>query len=98
MNASIHDPISKILQFDNDGDKGVVSADPLLIEIAERNVKRLNVRPLYYEMDKAEPAEINSDSIFTSLKYAYKANIISVIVKLKNFRYRILDTRIDSFC
>ncbi|MEX5484022.1 RNA dependent RNA polymerase [Bacillus velezensis] len=73
--TSIQDPISKILQFDNDGDKGVVSADPLLIEIAERNVKRLNVRPLYYEMDKAEPAEINSDSIFTSLKYAYKANI-----------------------
>jgi len=44
--ASSHDLISKILQYDVDGDSSLVIADPLLISIAERNMK--DVLPLYY--------------------------------------------------
>ena len=43
--TSTHDLISKILQFDVDGDKSLVVADPLFVEIAERNMT--NIVPLY---------------------------------------------------
>jgi len=66
--TSIHDPISKILQFDVDGDIALVIADPTIIEAAERK----NVRPLYYKMTKAEAEEINNESIFASLKKAFE--------------------------
>ena len=71
--TSIHDPISKMLQFDNDGDKALVIQDETLVKVAERNMK--DIVPLYYEMAKAGAEEINSDNIYRSLILAYKANI-----------------------
>jgi len=69
--TSIHDPISKILQFDVDGDIALVIADPTIIEAAERK----NVRPLYYKMAKASAEQINEESIYNSLKEAFEYGI-----------------------
>jgi len=66
--TSIHDPISKILQFDVDGDIALVIAEPVIIQAAERK----KVRPLYYEMMKADAEIINEDSIYNSLKTAFE--------------------------
>lgn len=71
--TSIHDPISKILQFDNDGDKSLVVSDKTFVEVAQRNM--IDVVPLYYEMAKAPAEQINSEDIYKSLVSAYKANI-----------------------
>ena len=70
---SIHDPISRILQCDFDGDKSLVIQDELFISIAERNME--GVVPLYYEMATAPAQIIESEIIFESLLAAFKANI-----------------------
>jgi ribosomal protein L37E len=71
--TSVLDSISKILQFDNDGDKSLVVADETFVKISERNMK--GIVPLYYEMAKAGAEEINYKNIYKSLTLAYKANI-----------------------
>ncbi|MGE7840744.1 hypothetical protein ACQKNX_08125 [Lysinibacillus sp. NPDC093712] len=71
--TSIHDPISKILQFDNDGDKALVIQDDFFVDIAERNMDE--IVPLYYEMESANPQDINNENIYDSLILAFKANI-----------------------
>jgi arsenate reductase-like glutaredoxin family protein len=75
--TSIHDPISKILMFDVDGDKGLVCADPLLIEIAERNMQ--DIVPLYYDMKVAGKSTITNRDIYNGLKAAYTGGNIGVI-------------------
>lgn len=71
--TSIHDPISKLLQFDNDGDKALIIADELIVNIAKRNME--NIVPLYYEMSVAQKQEINSRNIYEALTLAYGINI-----------------------
>lgn len=71
--TSIHDPISKMLQFDNDGDKALVIQDETIVNVAERNMN--GIVPLYYKMAKAPAEIINSVDIYKSLVAAYKANI-----------------------
>ena len=71
--TSIKDPISKMLQFDNDGDKALVIQDAVLVKVAERNMQ--GIVPLYYEMAKAEAEIINTENLHRSLIMAYKANI-----------------------
>ncbi|GAA4880511.1 DNA-directed RNA polymerase YonO [Paenibacillus vulneris] len=75
--TSCHDPISKILQFDVDGDKALVCADNLLIRVADRNMN--DIVPLYYEMAKAEAEVIDNQSIFNGLRAAYTGGNIGVI-------------------
>ena len=75
--TSCHDLISKILQFDCDGDTSLVSADPLLISIAERNMQ--GVVPLYYEMAKAGAVKISADAIYTGMRSAWKYGNIGTI-------------------
>ncbi len=75
--TSCKDVISKILMFDNDGDKSLVCADELLIDIAEKHVK--NVVPLFYNMKKAEAELITNESIYSSLINAYKGGNIGII-------------------
>lgn len=82
---STHDPISRIVMCDFDGDKSLVVQDDLFISIAERNMK--DIVPLYYEMAMALPQDINSTNIYNSLLLAFKANIGEVsnnITKLFN--------------
>jgi len=67
--TSTHDLISKILQFDVDGDKSLVVADRDFVRIAERNMN--GVVPLYYNMRKAEPTELNNKTIYEGLNKAF---------------------------
>ena len=74
--TSCHDLISKILQFDNDGDQSLVVADETIISVAERNMK--GIVPLYYKMEKAGVVEISNTMIFNGLKEAYTGGIIGI--------------------
>lgn len=50
--TSSSDMISKVLQFVLNGDKALVVSDKVIIDVAERNIKKFNIVPLYYEMKK----------------------------------------------
>ncbi len=67
--TSSHDLISKLLMFDVDGDKSLVVADPDFVRIAERNMK--DIVPLYYNMKKAKPTELNTRTIYEGLNAAF---------------------------
>lgn len=74
--TSCKDLISRILQFDVDGDKLLVVSDKKLIEVAERNMK--DVVPLYYDMKKAESAPINNAAIYNGLNAAFSGGNIGI--------------------
>ncbi len=75
--ASCHDLISKILQYDCDGDKSLIVSEPLLIDIAKRHMT--DIVPLYYEMKKAEPTQLNGINIYSGLEAAFTGGNIGVI-------------------
>lgn len=74
--TSTHDLISKILQFDVDGDKSLVVADRDFVRIAERNMN--GIVPLYYNMRKAEPTELNNKTIYAGLNKAFTSGNIGL--------------------
>ena len=74
--TSTHDLISKILMFDCDGDKSLVVADSLFVSIAERNMN--GIVPLYYNMRKAQPTELNPENIYAGLNAAFVGGNIGV--------------------
>ena len=74
--TSTHDLISKILMFDCDGDKSLVVADPLFVSVAERNMN--GIVPLYYNMRKAQPTELNPENIYAGLNAAFVGGNIGV--------------------
>ena len=74
--TSCFDAISKILQFDVDGDKSLVVADKTLISVAERNIKKYDVVPLYYNMKKALPVILTNESIYAGLSAAFTGSNI----------------------
>ena len=63
--------------FDNDGDKLLVCVERTLMEAAERNMQ--GVVPLYYEMRKAAPQEINLIGIYDGMTAAYSGGNIGPI-------------------
>lgn len=74
--TSTHDLISKILQFDVDGDKSLVVADRDFVRIAERNMN--GIVPLYYNMRKADPSELNNKTIYAGLNAAFTHGNIGI--------------------
>lgn len=74
--ASTHDLISKILMYDVDGDKSLVVADTNFVRIAERNMN--GIVPLYYNMRKAEPTELNNKTIYAGLNQAFTGGNIGI--------------------
>lgn len=74
--TSCKDLISKILQFDVDGDKSLVVADETIIDVAERNIKKFNIVPLYYNMRKAQPSILNNQNIYNGLSEAFTGSNI----------------------
>lgn len=72
--TSCHDLISKILQFDVDGDRSLVIGDKKIVEIAKRSMR--GVVPLYYNMRKAEPTELNHVTIYNGLIAAFTGSNI----------------------
>jgi len=75
--TSCHDLISKLLQFDVDGDKALVVGDKKFVEIAERNMK--DTVPLYYEMAKADPQILDSKILYEGMILAYTEGNIGII-------------------
>lgn len=74
--TSSHDPISKILQFDVDGDRALVVADQAFVKMAKRNMENDDIVPLYYEMKKANPVLLNSSALYEGLNAAYRGGNI----------------------
>lgn len=74
--TSCRDLVSRILQFDVDGDKSLVVADPDFIAVAQRNMD--GVVPLYYNMRKADPTELNRQSIYDGLSAAFVGGNIGI--------------------
>lgn len=77
--TSTHSLISKILMFDVDGDRSLVLSDVKIINVAKRNLKKYNIVPLYYNMRKAEPTIIESESIYNGLCAAFTGSNIGQI-------------------
>ena len=71
--TSVHDPISKILNFDNDGDELTVMSDKVFIECAKRHTKDLNV--ITYDLKVGKPVVSDPNNVFVSLNKAFDANI-----------------------
>ena len=75
--TSCHDLISRILQFDNDGDTLLVIRDKLLTKVAKRNMK--GIVPLAYNLRKAKGGILNPDELYQGMIYAYTGGNIGVI-------------------
>jgi Zn finger protein HypA/HybF involved in hydrogenase expression len=67
--TSSYDLVSKLLQFDVDGDKSLVCADNTILEAAKRNTK--GIVPIYYEMGTAKPVVVNSQKLHEGLTFAF---------------------------
>jgi hypothetical protein len=84
--TSTHDVISKVLQFDVDGDKTLILQDNNIINVAKRN--QVGVVPLYYNMRKAAKEKVTSESRYRGLSTAFTGGNIGVvsnnISKIKN--------------
>lgn len=76
--TSCKDLISKVLMFDVDGDKSLVVSDESIISVAERNIKKYDIVPLYYNMRKAEPYQLNSQTIYNGLNVAFTGSNIGM--------------------
>ena len=77
--ASLYDLISRILQYDSDGDKLLLTDYPNFINIAKRNNQNDDIVPLYYEMQTSNPDILNSNSIYKGLESAYTGGNIGMI-------------------
>lgn len=61
-----------------DGDKLLVVADKTLIEVAERNIEKYDIVPLYYNMQKAPSVYVNNEAIYNGLNAAFTGGNIGV--------------------
>ena len=75
--TSCHDTISKILQFDVDGDKTLVIKDRVLTKIAKRNMQ--DIVPLYYEMKKVKGGLLSNKALYDGMTKAYTTGNIGPI-------------------
>ena len=75
--TSCQDLISKVLQFDVDGDRSLCVADSTIIECAKRHME--GVVPLYYNMQKAPPHTLGNKEIHKGVEAAFKAPSIGAI-------------------
>ena len=77
--TSCHDMISRILQFDVDGDMLNVVVNEIIVGVAERNLKEFDVIPLFYDANKAPPEMISKAAQFHGLKRAHEYSNIGEI-------------------
>lgn len=75
--TSCHDLISRILQFDVDGDKALVIQDRTLTAVAKRNMK--GIVPLAYNLRKAKGENLNSENLYIGMVHAYTGGNIGPI-------------------
>ena len=74
-----------------DGDQLNVVVEPLFVEIAERNIKKYDVVPLFYDAEKAPSDIITFESMFNALKRAhdYSAGEVTSIGEISNMLTRL---------
>lgn len=74
-----------------DGDQLNVVVDPLFVSIAERNLKKYDVIPLFYDANKAAPEQLSLNSMFGGLKRAhdYSSGGITSIGEISNMLTRL---------
>lgn len=70
--TSCHDLISRILQFDNDGDMLNCVREKVIIEAAKRNIKNMDIVPLFYDAYAAKKEQLNLRTLFNGLKRAHE--------------------------
>ena len=89
--TSCHSLISRVLQFDVDGDQLNVVGDPLFVSVAERNLKEFNVIPLFYDANKAAPEIVTKEALYNGLKRAhdYSSGGITSIGEISNMLTRL---------
>lgn len=81
--TSTHDIISKVLAFDVDGDEALIVPTDWIKYLAQDMIKEYDIKPIYFEMNKAGASEINNTNISKSLLFVYhKSNIGKVSNKL----------------
>lgn len=100
---STHDLLTKILQCDVDGDEMLLTPDKAFIDLVDRNKL-----PLYYEMKKSEPSEVNKQNIYDCLIRSFKnesiGDISNVLTKYLNMVYEVdvdfvrILTAYNNFC
>ena len=62
-----------------DGDQLNAIADPVIVTVAERNIKEFDVVPLYYDANKASPEIISNAALYHGLIRAHKFSNIGEI-------------------
>ena len=75
--TSCHDLISRILQFDVDGDKSLVIQDRTLTSVAKRNM--VGIVPLMYNLRKAKGNILNEENLYEGMVHAYTGGNIGPI-------------------
>lgn len=62
-----------------DGDQLNVIVDPTIVSVAERNIKKYDVVPLFYDANKAAAEMVSKETIFNGLKRAHQYSNIGEI-------------------
>ena len=81
----------RILQLDVDGDQLNVVTDPVLVPVAERNAKKFDFAPLYYDAGTAAPETVSLEAMFHGLKRAhdFSSGGITSIGEISNMLTRV---------
>ncbi len=77
--TSVHDLISRILQFDCDGDQLHVVVENVIVQAAKRNVEKFNIIPLFYDANAAKPEKIDSLMMYKAVQRAHDCSGIGQI-------------------
>lgn len=67
--------LSKVIFFDNDGDKLYLVQDDTLCDIVDRFKKEYNIVPLYFDMEKASAIQLNADTFTDGMLSAFGVSI-----------------------
>ena len=69
--VGVKDIMSKLLMYDNDGDKSLVHNSAIINNCAKQFQNKYGMIPNYYEMAKAKSENINKDTLFEGIIKAY---------------------------
>lgn len=69
-----------------DGDQLNVIVEPVIVRVAERNLQKYDVIPLFYDAAKAPPEPISKEAQFNGLK---RAHLYSNIGEISNMLTRL---------